>query len=222
MRLKIVKDVDLIYDVKKYDLILVGTSIMNCLGNGFQYKVALNFPEVFDASKTASKYGDQNKLGKVDVVESNPNFALCYITKGRYNPKKKPDCLEYESLRKCLNIIKKYYSDKKIATTIMGHSPFEGGGDKDRILEIFDEVLGDVDVTIYDYEQRPIRDEKMEHWKKVTERIGEDDYDYNKRKYYWTWGVGIYENFPEDWTLKEIKKYVNSIKEKRKTIASFN
>ena len=44
--IKIVKDRDLIYEVYDYDLILVGTSIMNNLGNGFQYKVGLNFPNV--------------------------------------------------------------------------------------------------------------------------------------------------------------------------------
>ena len=221
MAVKIVENIDLIYDVKKYDLILVGTSIMNTLGNGFQYKVALNFPQVFDASKTGSKYGDINKLGKVDVVETEPAFALCYITKGRYTPKNNSDALNYEALEKCLNIIKKHYSDKKIACTVLGNSPFEGGGDKSRIIEIFERVLGGVDITLYDYTQINIRDEKREHWKKVIDRIGEDDYDYQKRKYFWEWGVGIYEPLPEHMSLKEIKNHVNFLKENRKNIASF-
>jgi hypothetical protein len=223
MGIKIIKDKDLIYDVKNYDIILVGTSIMNRLSNGFQYKVALNFPGVFNASKTGSKYGDINKLGKMDVVEipDEPLFALCYITKGRFGIKRDIDALNYDALEKCLNLIKKYYHGLRIASTILGYSAYEGGGDKAKILALFERILDGEDVTLYDYIQKDIREEKREHWKKVIERIGEDDYDYCKRRYFWEWGVGIFKPFPEDKTLAEIKKYVNTLKESRNNIASF-
>ena len=42
----IIKDIPLINDVFKYDVILVGTSINNALGNGFQRQVKINFPVV--------------------------------------------------------------------------------------------------------------------------------------------------------------------------------
>ena len=218
MAVKIVEGRDLIYEVKKYDLILVGTSILNNLGNGFQYKVGLNFPEVFDASKTASRYGDIRKLGKVDVVEIKPMFALCYITKSRHHPKTKPDCLEYDALKKCLTTIKTHYGNKKIASTILGHSPFEGGGDKEKVIELFNEILGDCNVTLYDYEQQKIDDEKRASWSKVVEHAKQEDYEEYKKKYFWEWGVGIYEPMPKDKTLKEIKSFVNSLKENRKNL----
>lgn len=221
MGAKIIKGIDLINDVKKYDLVLVGTSILNKLGNGFQYKVGLNFPEVFEASKVMSKYGDLNKLGKVDFVDTEPNFALCYITKGRYRPKIKPDALEYEALRRCLKLVKKHYSGVSIASTIMGSSIYEGGGDRDRIISIFNEVLGDEDVTLYDYVQKNVTEEKKLLWKNVTDKLGTTEYEEVKKKYFWEINFGIYTPIPDDKSLKEIKEIIEDAKNMKKNFASF-
>ena len=221
MGAKIIKGIDLINDVKKYDLVLVGTSILNKLGNGFQYKVGLNFPEVFEASKVMSKYGDLNKLGKVDFVDTEPNFALCYITKGRYSPKIKPDALEYEALRRCLKLVKKHYSGVSIASTIMGSSIYEGGGDRDRIISIFNEVLGDEDVTLYDYVQKNVTEEKKLLWKNVTDKLGTTEYEEVKKKYFWEINFGIHTPMPNDKSLKEIKEIIEDAKNMKKNFASF-
>ena len=204
-----------------YDLVLVGTSINNTLGNGFQYKVGLNFPDVYHASKTASRYGDTKKLGKVDVVVGEPSFALCYITKGRFRPDIKPDALDYEALEKSLRIIEKNYGDKKIATTIMGHSPYEGGGDKEKILEIFKKVFIHSEVYLYDYQQVDFRNEKILQWRNVENNLRTDDFERLKKEYFWEWNFGIYQPMPEGITLQEIKKLIREQKENRKTIASF-
>lgn len=204
-----------------YDLVLVGTSINNTLGNGFQYKVGLSFPDVYHASKTASRYGDTKKLGKVDVVVGEPSFALCYITKGRFRPDIKPDALDYEALEKSLRIIEKNYGDKKIATTIMGHSPYEGGGDKEKILEIFKKVFIHSEVYLYDYQQVDFRNEKILQWRNVENNLRTDDFERLKKEYFWEWNFGIYQPMPEGITLQEIKKLIREQKENRKTIASF-
>ena len=219
--IEIVENRDLIYEVNDYDLILVGTSTMNNLGNGFQYKVGLNFPNVYDAAKTATKYGDAAKLGRVTIVGSEPSFALCYITKGRYRPDLRPDALEYDALEHCLEIVKKYYGDCKIASTILGHSQYEGGGDKEKIIELFNNVLNHCDVTLYDYEQRDIKAEKKDAWKKVVEAVGTPDYEQTKKAYFWEWGVGIYEPMPEGVGLRELKKLVSERKNNNKRVASF-
>ena len=204
-----------------YDLVLIGTSINNTLGNGFQYKVGLSFPDVYHASKTASRYGDTKKLGKVDVVVGEPSFALCYITKGRFRPDIKPDALDYEALEKSLRIIEKNYGDKKIATTIMGHSPYEGGGDKEKILEIFKKVFIHSEVYLYDYQQIDFRNEKILQWRNVENNLRTDDFERLKKEYFWEWNFGIYQPMPEGITLQEIKKRIREQKENRKTIASF-
>ena len=217
----IIEGRDLIYEVMDYDLVLIGTSINNTLGNGFQYKVGLSFPDVYHASKTASKYGDAKKLGKVDVVVGEPSFALCYITKGRFRPDIQPDALDYEALEKSLRIIEKNYPDKKIATTIMGHSPYEGGGDREKILEIFVKVFIHSDVYLYDYQQEDFRIEKILQWRKIEESVGTDDFEQLKKEYFWEWNFGIYKPLPQEITLAEIKKLVREQKETRKNIASF-
>lgn len=212
--IKIVEGRDLIYDVKDYDLVLVGTSIMNSLGNGFQYKVGLNFPNVLDAAKTATKYGDITKLGKVSIIEGTPSFALCYITKGRYRPDIHPDALEYEALEKCLNTVKRHYGNLKIACPVLGYSIYEGGGIKGKIIKLFNDILGDCDVTVYDYEQKDITTEKKEAWGKVVESVGTPDYEQAKKSYFWTWGVGIYEPMPDGVDVKTLKEMIANRKKK--------
>lgn len=213
--IKTVKDRDLIYEVYDYDLILVGTSIMNNLGNGFQYKVGLNFPNVYDAAKTATKYGDVRKLGKVSIIEGSPSFALCYITKGRYRPDIIPDALDYDALKHCLETISKHYGNLRIASTVLGNSQYEGGGDKEKIFEVFNNILGNCDVTLYDYQQISINDEKKQSWKKVVESVGTDEYEEVKKSYFWTWGAGIYEPMPEGVDLKELKEILKNRKKKQ-------
>ena len=73
----IIKNIPLINDVFNYDVILVGTSINNALGNGFQRQIRINFPIVDKINKTTN-YGDPRKLGTVKVINSTPIFCLCY------------------------------------------------------------------------------------------------------------------------------------------------
>lgn len=153
--INIIKDIDLITEIHKYDVILIGTNIKNLLIHGFQSAIAQKYKYIDEENKK-TRYDDASKIGTVQVVignESDPIFAICYIFKGRYRPDIKPDALDYEGLRKCLSLINKHFKGKKIASTIMGNSEYEGGGDKDKILNIFNEEMKDVDVTLYDYKQ---------------------------------------------------------------------
>lgn len=166
--IKIVNDRDLILDIFDYNLILIGTSTKNSLGNGFQHKIAKSFPFVKEANNK-TKYDDSGKLGTVQVVvnSSCPSlvFALCYITKGRFRPDLNPDTLDYEALGRCLDAVARNFPGEKIASTILGNSKFEGGGDKKRILEIFKDKMKDIDITLYDYEQVDYRKEENEiYW----------------------------------------------------------
>lgn len=212
--IKFVEGIDLIKDVRDFDVILVGTSIMNKLGNGFQYKVGINFPDVLAAAKTATKYADQNKLGTVTVWDGKPAFALCYITKGRYRPDINPDALDYDALESALKLIAKTFKGKRIASTILGHSIYEGGGDKEKIIELFNKTLGDLDVTLYDYEQLDIDEEKRAEWSVVVSHVGDDFYLYYKKKYFWDWNFGSLNEMPDDIDLAGIKKMIAEKKKK--------
>lgn len=146
---------DLFDDILKYETILLGLSIKNSKGRGFLYRINLAFPEVLKEIMS-SNYDDYKKLGTCTVVptdDGNPDFILCYITKGRRRPDKQPDALDYDALKECLETINANYKGKVVASTIMGHHPFEAGGDKDKILKMFDEFAPDVIFYLYDYEQ---------------------------------------------------------------------
>ena len=199
--INIIKDRDLILDIPKYSVILIGTSIKNSLGNGFQHKIAINFPFVRE-SNNSTKYDDNEKLGTVRVVRSQQYpetaFLLCYITKGRFRPDIKPDALEYDGLEKCLDLVAKNFKGDRIASTIMGVSPFEGGGDKERILELFKDKFGESgDITLYDYEQIDYRKEENDiYWKIQNDYkeglITRDEYYERKKLYKKVRKYGIY------------------------------
>ena len=217
----VIENTDLINEVFNYSHILVGTSIMNSLGNGFQHKVAINFPDVEDKCKTATKYGDQRKLGTATVIEGNPTFILCYITKGRFRPDLKDDTLDYDALRNCLRLIHKNYKGERIASTIMGAPKYEGNGDKEKILSIFEETFSDCDVWLYDYEQTDRVADRNKAWQRVKEHIGKPDYFEEKKKFFWEQAFGIYKPIPEGYSLKEIKEEIEKFKKERENIGSF-
>ena len=62
---------------------------------------------------------------------------------------------------------------------MMGSSRFDGNGDKERILKMYEECMTDCDVTIYDYEQKSRDEEYMEMF--VNEKKIKD---VDPKKYY--------------------------------------
>ena len=220
--MKIIEDRDLIYDVKDYDIVLVGLNIMNTMGNGFPHKVAVSFKNVA-RSKKETAYGDPKKLGSVRIVKGSPDgpyFGLCYISKGRYRPDRIPDTVDYEALASCLSLVNRSFRGQKVATTIIGHSEFEGGGDRERILKLLEEKLPDVDLYVYDYEQVDYRLEDNLTYKTIkydyfTKKITKEEYYERKKKYLWERTLGIYIPMPEGKTYNEIKEILNEYRKKR-------
>lgn len=216
--MKIVKDRDLIYDVKKYDVVLLGVNIMNVKGNGFQNKVHRNFPDVYIAHRD-TKYADKKKLGTVVVVPGNPTFCICYIFKGRYRPDKVPDAVEYDALENCLKLVANNFKDKRIASTIMGVSKYEGGGDIRKILKLFIDNFKDIDLTLYDYEQKDWRYEENDKLMEIQRQrkegeITTEEYYEKKKKFMWEKHFGIFVPIPDGKTYKEIEEIIKLDREK--------
>lgn len=167
--LKIVKDC-IESHISDHDVILVGTN-QNCsMAQGFQRYVMMNYPYVQDANLTTN-YGDTRKLGLTKHVEKkddDPEFCICYMYRYNTRPDLMADTVVYERLEECLEHVAAYYSGKSVGTTLMGVSKYEGGGDKDRILSIFNKVFGKegINVTVYDYEQKS----RAETMKEVRQR----------------------------------------------------
>lgn len=175
-----VHDKPLIEDVFNYDVILIATGIHNTLGNGVQYDIKINFPHVESALKR-TPYADPRKLGTVSVIKDTPTFCLGFVHQGGYRRDITPDYLNYKAVEDILNVIDNHFSNKKIATTVIGCSQFDGNGDKDKVLTIFKSLSDKNTYFIYDYEQRDYREIHNERWAEITSMVGKIPYEELRR-----------------------------------------
>ena len=163
--MNIIKDRDLIWDVDKYDVILVGTNICCSLYNGFQSKIKVKYPSVNEANNT--RFGDKRKFGKrLTVYDTKPIISLLYIAK-RVNYNR--DYLNYEALKSCLTSANIEFYGKKVATTVIGASPYDGSGDKDAVMQIIQETTNNLDLYVYDYEQLDKKSEALSVKRKIKQ-----------------------------------------------------
>lgn len=216
----IIKNKPLIYDVNDYDVILIGTSINNALGNGFQHQIKKAFPQVDEANKK-TPYGDLRKLGDVHVVNIQPIFCLCYINKGRYRPDINPDFLNYDSLESCMKLINENFKGKNIASTILGHSKYEGDGDKEKIMQILETNSNNINLTLYDFEQEDYNHTRTQKWLKVVEAAensNTEEYRKLKIKYFWEETFGLLKPIPEHLDEKQIKQIIKEYKNNKKEL----
>lgn len=181
MMLKLIKNKDLIYDVLKYDVVLVSMNINNSMNKGFKYDISLSFPDI-RKKEMETPYGDRRKYGTVLAIESNKTiFCICYMYEIPYNRKNKVDFVKYDALEKCLKDINNKFKGMKIASTVMGNDKYEGNGNYSRIMETFKKCCNDLDITLYDYQQT---DRNTEFYKmgltllneKRNKKISDSDY----------------------------------------------
>jgi len=215
--ISIIENKELIYDIHLYDVILIGTSINNALGNGFQYQIKKSFPEVDIANKN-TPYGDIRKLGTVQIVKKYDKiFCLLYINKSRRRPDLCPDYLDYDALESTMKIINDRFSGKRICSTILGNSVYEGEGNKERILNIIENNSDNIDLTLYDYEQPDYEEERNRRWKQIQESIGKvspEEYREMKKVYYWQNAFGPLTWPPTDMGEREVREFIKQNKNK--------
>ena len=176
--LKIIKDKDPIWDTDKFDVILIGTSIYNQLNGGFQSKMKYKYP-IVDEKNRETKYADFSKLGTRITINNTPIISLMYICG---YPRPNIDTVDYDSLTKCLLTANAEFRGKKVMATILGSSQFDGNGDKDKCLKIIEDSTKDLDITLYDYEQKKRADEIREQKMYLKSLQYTDIEKYNKLK----------------------------------------
>ena len=176
--LKIIKDKDPIWDTDKFDVILIGTSIYNQLNGGFQSKIKYKYP-IVDEKNRETKYADFSKLGTRITINDKPIISLMYICG---YPRPNIDTVDYDSLTKCLLTANAEFRGKKVMATILGSSQFDGNGDKDKCLKIIEDTTKDLDITLYDYEQKKRADEIREQKMYLKSLQYTDIEKYNKLK----------------------------------------
>lgn len=169
--IKVVSDVNLMDDISEYEIILIGTNVYCTLSQGIQRDIALNYPYVRE-NNLKTKYGDISKLGTMleCSCEGEPTIVLLYMYRGYpYRKSMDEDYLDYKSLEKCLKKVNTIYAGKKIATTLLGCSRFDGNGDKEKVMEIMSSTLTNVDITVYDFFQKSRDEKQIETRKKELE-----------------------------------------------------
>lgn len=154
----IVKDKDPIWDTDNFDVILIGTSVYNWMNGGFQSKIRFKYPKVDEENKK-TRFGDMSKLGSRITVYETPIISLMYMC-GTYTTKK--DTVNYDALIKCLQTANAEFKGKKCMCTIIGASKFDGRGDREKCLKILEENTKDLDLTVYDYDQKARQEEIKE------------------------------------------------------------
>lgn len=159
MAFKFIKDKEPIYETEKYDVILVGVSTHNHLNGNYQVKIGIKYPTV-EKAYDSTPYADLRKLGKrltIDKMgEDKPIVSLMFICRSIHE---RGSYLDYDALENCLRTANAEFKGKKIMTTVIGSSKFDGRGDREKCLKLMEECLTDVDVDIYDYTQISIKEE---------------------------------------------------------------
>lgn len=194
--IKFVKNKEPVYDVDKYDVVLVGVSTHNTLMGNFQAKIGVRFP-VVEKAINQTAYGDLRKLGKrltiEDTGKGNPIISLMFVCT---YPSASGEYINYDALERCLLTANAEFKGKKVMTTIIGSTKFDGRGDRDKCIEIIEKCLKDVHLDIYDYEQISIKEEinrqkryftslrkKNKGNKEMLEKITEIQYEMRKKTF---------------------------------------
>lgn len=168
--INIVKDKEPIWEVEKYDVVLIGTTIYNNLNNGFQSKMRAKYP-FLDAELDKTPYADRRKLGTRITVHQNPIISILFVS--RY-PNKHKVTLDFNALENALSTANAEFRGKKVLTTLIGTTLYDGNAPRDKVLELMERCCRNMDVDVYDYYQIPKRVERAMIIEKIR-KVGESD-----------------------------------------------
>lgn len=172
-----------IWDIEKFDVALVGTTIFSEMRHGFQVNVGVKYPSVAKKNDE-QRFGDMSRLGtRLTFYDTKPIISLLYICD--YAPpfgNAVGVTLDYDALRKCLETANAEFKGKSVITTVLGSALMDGRGDKEKCLQIMRECLTDVDVTVYDYPQKSAHEMELAKMKYLSQLKRTDKEEYKRIK----------------------------------------
>ncbi len=205
MAVSFVKDQFLIEHIKEYSTVLVPMSATNAMSLGFSYEIGLNFPSIKEKIQS-TPYGDYRKYGTVSVFKDyGLTFCVCFMHTGGQS--RKEEFVRYDSLAECLELINAAFKGKTIASPILGASRYDGRGDKKKIIALFEKYCTDVNMVLYDYEERNFRNEIYYRTTTVTQsfrrkKITHEEMMAELDKIMWERDNGIFIPKPDDYHYK--------------------
>lgn len=160
----------------EFNIIIHGSNCFHCMGSGIAGQLATKYPQVLEADKTQTDYGDKEKLGKWSVATVG-NFTVINAYT-QYFFGLGSDVFEYDAfdrfLKNFVNMIEYYmsydnlifYNSKWDSDEIRMVEKFRigfpqigaglAGGDWNRIFKMIEQFAKDVedyaDVTIVEYQ----------------------------------------------------------------------
>lgn len=127
-----------------FDVVLQGNNCFHTHGAGIARAFADRFPQVPEADRMQTVYGDKRKLGTYSKARvGNTDVLNCY-TQYDFDARKKP--FDYKAFERCLRNVKAEYGGKRIGMPMIGAGL--AGGDWVTIASIIENQLRGEDVTV--------------------------------------------------------------------------
>lgn len=142
----------------QFDLIVHGCNCFCTMGSGIAKQIHEEFPEAYNADLKTKK-GDITKLGNFSMIEINswnhPEIEYPFLIINLYSQfgyGTDRIRIEYDALSLGLKKLNTLYPNKKIGLPKIGAGL--AGGDWNRIKNIIEDELNNMDVTIVYYEPK--------------------------------------------------------------------
>lgn len=101
-----------------FDVVLQGNNCFHTHGAGIAGVFASKYPQVPEADRMQTVYGDRNKLGTYSKARvGNTDVLNCYTQYG-FDPKNKP--FDYKAFECCIRNVRNEYAGKRIAMPMIG------------------------------------------------------------------------------------------------------
>lgn len=193
--------------VYSYDVVLVGMGINNAFSRGFPSYVSACFPEVKETENEESPYGDRRKYGTIlPIKHDGIVFCMCYVHSGGYK-KNSGKFIDSENLKRCLSAVARKFKGKKIASPLIGTSPFDGGAPIEEIMGIYEDTFSDVDIDVYLFEDTTLNDDVYKKFSEARAKyhnreITKEEFSRQRNLLFWVRSNGIFKEMPEDYEHK--------------------
>ncbi len=128
----------------KFDAVLHGCNCFHTMGAGIARAFADRFPQVPEADRMQTVYGDKSKLGTYSKAKVGSTDVLNCYTQYGFDARSKP--FDYKAFECCLRNVKREYSGKRIGMPMIGAGL--AGGDWVTIASIIENQLRGEDVTV--------------------------------------------------------------------------
>lgn len=129
-------------------VILHGCNCFHTMGAGIAKYLSEVYPQVYTSDVLQTIKGDKEKLGSYStaVIHNNLHVLNCYTQYG-FRRSHSSIAVEYWAIKKCLQKVAIQYHDWEIRMPRIGCGL--AGGEWDIVKDIIQEVLIDIDVSVY-------------------------------------------------------------------------